>query len=347
MPPELEEWMKSLGQENVQSLSVRLLVDLLTIETDAARATELAADMEALAEDLLMSGAYQDAQTVAKALAAHIGAAEPVGRDACLQALDQIGGSRAMHDTAALIGEFDETTWAIVSEMMASVGHATVDTLLPAVAVEQPTLASHRAASVIVGYGAPATARLGGLVGDPRWFVQCAGARLLGRIAAPQAVPLLQPLLRQSDIRVAREAVAALCAIDDPSAARAIHSVLRAATGELRHTIVGALVADRDPRVVPVLARILDESHQLGADHHVVLDTMAALGDLGGDQAVPSLGRAIQRRAIFRRRRLRALKERGIDALSAIATPRAMTMLDEAARTGDRMLRKAIRRKRI
>ena len=63
----------------------------------------------------------------------------------------------------------------------------------------------------IVGFGAEGGRRASrSLVGDTRWFVQRRGARLLGRIGTADAVPLLQPLLRQSDPRVAREAVAAL-----------------------------------------------------------------------------------------------------------------------------------------
>src|SRR5258705_1715058 len=38
LPPEITEWMTSLGQENVRGLSVQLLIDLLTIEEDSARA---------------------------------------------------------------------------------------------------------------------------------------------------------------------------------------------------------------------------------------------------------------------------------------------------------------------
>src|SRR5437762_3375684 len=82
-----------------------------------------------------------------------------------------------------------------------------------------------------------------------RWFVQRNGARLLGQIASPEAVPLMLPLLRQSDPRIVREAVSALGAINDPAAARAIHTVLRSATGALRHAVIDALVASRDARV--------------------------------------------------------------------------------------------------
>ena len=163
--------------------------------------------------------------------------------------------------------------------------------------------------------------RLGSLLSDPRWFAQCAGARLLGRIGAATAVPLLQPLLRQNNPRVIRATVTALGSIPDPSAARAIHTVLRAATGVARRAVVDALVADRDPRVVPMLVRILEESEPLGKDHDVVLETLAALGTVGSDTAVPALASAIQRRGFFGRKKLRAIKERGVAALGEHRRP--------------------------
>src|SRR4029077_1478847 len=106
---------------------------------------------------------------------------------------------------------------------------------------------------------------------------QRAGAILLGSIGSAEVVPLLQPLLRQSEPRVTQATVAALGRVDDPSAARAIQTVLRAATGSTRRAVVDALVVDRDPRVVPMLARIVAESEPLGNDHDVVLDAIGAL----------------------------------------------------------------------
>jgi HEAT repeat protein len=153
-------------------------------------------------------------------------------------------------------------------------------------------------------------------------------------------VPLLQPLLRKTDPRVARAAVAALTAIPDPAAARAIHTVLRASTGDLRRAVADALVAERDPRVVPMLARIIDESEPLGKDHDVVLEMIAALGHVASDEGVAPLAAVIARRAFFGRKRLRALKQHGVDALARIGTPAATAALAAAATTGDRMLRK-------
>jgi hypothetical protein len=100
LPPDLPDWMETLGQDSVRTLSVTLLMDLLTLERDPQRAADIAGDMEALAEDLLMSGAYDDARTVTRALAERGGARSALGHDACRQALDRLGESSAMRVAA-------------------------------------------------------------------------------------------------------------------------------------------------------------------------------------------------------------------------------------------------------
>src|SRR5712692_1928778 len=203
LPPELGEWMLSLGQENVRTLSVALLIDLLTIERDEARAGNIADDMAALAEDLLMSGSYPDAKTVTRSLAVRAAEARAIGRDACRQALDRLGESLAMRETTALIGDMDDEGWTAIRDVTALVGVSAVEALKRVVMVEQDTPGALRAAELIVGFGPPAVSRLSSLVDDPRWFVQRAAARMLGRIGDPDAVTLLQPLLRRADPRVA------------------------------------------------------------------------------------------------------------------------------------------------
>jgi HEAT repeat protein len=341
LPAELPEWMESLGQANVRRLSVLLLIDLFALERDAARAAETAADLQALAEDLLMSGAYDDALSVVSTLADRAKSGSGLGRDACRIALDRLGESVALRETALLIGEVDENGWTAIRAVLVAIGVVSVDALKPLVMIENDCAQVERAGELIVSFGPPALRRLASLVGDSRWFVQRRAALLLGRIGSADAVPLLQPLLRQ-DPRVARAAVSALGGIDDPSAARAIHTVLRAATGELRRAVVEALVADRDPRVVPMLVRILGECEPLGRDHEVVLETLSALGIVGGEQAIPTLFTMAQRRGFFGRRKLRAVKERSVDALARIGTPQADVAMHEAAASGDRMLKKIV-----
>ena len=232
LPEELPEWMASLDQDHMRRLSVTLIVDLLHIERDRARAAEIAADMALLAEDLLMSGEYGGARDVAAALADAAGRTDAIAPAACQEALDALAASSAMQETVALLGEFGETELDLFAAMCRAIGPAMVEPLGEALRIEAETPGGRRAADLVVAFGPPAVARLQTLVEDDRWFVRCRGADLLGRIAAPESVPLLQPLLRGDDQRVTRHAVAALAGIDDPAAARAIHT--RPADGHRR-----------------------------------------------------------------------------------------------------------------
>jgi len=346
MPVEHHEWMESLGQENVRRLSVQMLIDLMTIETNATRAAEIAEDMEALAEDLLMAGAYDDVRAVTAAMAERATSATAVGREACRHALNQLGESLAMRDTVAVLGDLDDGGWAVVRTVIRTTGPSTVEPLTTLVAVEQETPGSARAAELIVAFGKPSVTRLATLVGDSRWTAQRAGARLLGAIASPDGVPLLQPLLRKSDPRVTREAVAALGRIDDPSAARAIHTVLRAAAGATRQAVVDALVADRDERVVPMLVRVIAESDTFGKDYEIVLESIEALATVGSDQATPTLVSVARQRRWFGRKKLRTLKEKAVDGLARIGGPQALQAIDDAEKTGDRLLQKIVQQRR-
>jgi HEAT repeat protein len=141
---------------------------------------------------------------------------------------------------------------------------------------------------------------------------------------------------------VLREAVRALCGIRDPTAARAIQTVLRAATGEMRHAVIETMVEGRDARVVPILVQIVNESDPFGKDHEMVLETIEALGRVGSDAAVPAVIAMARRRRFFGGRKLRALKERSVAALVAIGTPQADEALRDAAKTGDRKLQKIV-----
>jgi HEAT repeat protein len=342
LPPELPEWMASLGQANVRGLSVRLLIDLLGIELDEKHAAQIAEDMEALDEDLLMSGAYADALTVTQALSTRATTAGGMGRDACRHALDRLGESIAMLETAALIGDVDEHDWEAIKAVITAIGPASVESLKLVVIGEHDTPATERAENMIVGFGAHSVTRIAPLVSDSRWFAQRRGARILGRIATKETVPLLQPLLRNGDPRVVQEAVKALCQIRDPAAARAIQTLLRAATGDIRHAVIATMVEGRDTRVVPMLAQIVNESEPLGQDHEVVLETIAALGKVGSDAAVPTLAGMARRKKFFGGRKLTNLKERSVASLLEIGSAKADEALRDAAATGDRRLKKVV-----
>jgi HEAT repeat protein len=343
IPPELAGLVETLDQDNVRRLSVVLLIDLLALERDPKQAPELARDVAALGEDLLLAGDYDAAVMVARALAGHAADPKAVASVGARVALDNLVNTTAFHEAVDYLGDMDESTAGVFAEICAAVGPAATDGLRDLLDVEALTPARGRATDVIKGYGARAVKRVAPLVSSANWYAQRNVAQLLGEIAVPEGVPLLQPLLRGGDARVAQAAVRALSNIDDPSAARSVHTVLRAATGDMRRAVVAALVAERDARVVPLLGRILDESDALGADHAIVLETLGAVAVLGGDQAIPAVDRVMRKKKWFARHRLRTIKAASLDALRRIGTPAAAAAMTQAGTSGDRLLKRLAR----
>ena len=119
-----------------------------------------------------MAGAYDDAVMVTRALQARASAPQAIGREACRQALDQLGESLAMRESIALIGDLDDDNWNAIKAVIDTIGVSSVEALKSVVAVEKDDLTTARAEAVIVGFGQRAVTRLASLVSDPRWFVQ-------------------------------------------------------------------------------------------------------------------------------------------------------------------------------
>ncbi len=127
LPEEMPEWADSLGQQNVQKLSVVLIVDLLKLERDAVRAAEIADDMTGLAEDLLIAGDYSDAHRVASALADAANNTKFVAPGACREALFRLASSAAMHEAVAMLGDFESQNLQTFTELCTLVGVPIVD----------------------------------------------------------------------------------------------------------------------------------------------------------------------------------------------------------------------------
>jgi HEAT repeat protein len=343
LPPEFRDWVGTLDQDSIRQLSVTMMIDLLRLEYDPERGERLTDDLKTLTEDLLLAGDLENAARVTAALAESAASDTSLMQPTCRRVLDELARSTALRETVSVVGDLEPAQFDAFHAVCRHVGPEAVEVLSVPMFREAPSLEQRRTGDIIVSYGVAAVLRLAPLVNDERWFVQLNGVALLSRIAAPEAVPLLQPLLRKADPRLTPLVVTALAGIDDPAAARAIHTVLRTATGDLRRAVIAALVQERDPRVVPMLERILQESEPFGRDHAIVLETMDALATLAGDRAVPPIVTLIHRKRWLARRKNRALKRTGVNLLLRVGSPAASRALDESRAHGDRLLRRIIR----
>ena len=123
------------------------------------------------------------------------------------------------------------------------------------------------------------------------------------------------------------------------AAARAIHTVLRSATGEQRRAVIEAPRGERDARVVRCACGLLDESEPLGRIT-VVLDTLAALKIRPYDTAVrPIAGSRCGGDGSFSPG-TRALRNTAVDALASTREHRIAQGADTGGTEGDRLLRR-------
>ncbi len=91
-----------------------------------------------------------------------------------------------------------------------------------------------------------------------------------------------------------------------------------------------------------MLAALLADSDPFGEDHGVVLAMLDALRQLADDRTVPAVATVMRRTRMFARRKATALKRASVGVLRAVGTESARQALTDAARTGDRLLRRLI-----
>lgn len=341
LPEELPGWMESIDQDHVRRLSVQMLTDLLSIEDSGDRAIEIARDLAALGEDVLMCGAFDDACQVATVLATSAATPGAVTQAACRAAMTDLAQSVALASAASVLGDLDAPAAEAFSRCCQLLGPRAIGALTAPLATEPDSQGWTRAAAIIHGFGDAAITPLATLADAPHWRTQWSAATLLGRTHHPQAVTALQALMRRGDTRVMRAAIGALSGIDDAAAGQALQHALEQATDENRAGILDAVVSAGDTRAVPLLCRMLEGADPFGDAHGVVLGLMRALGRLKDDRAVSALVATLLRRKRFARTRQRAVKTGAIRALQALASPEADAKLAEAARA-DRLVRKLL-----
>jgi hypothetical protein len=339
--PELEQWLDTLGEESIRHLSMALLTDLLRLEPATDRAVVVLNHLAAMAEDFMLAGAFEEALRVFEAITAS--ARRDDLATAVAQVLARLGSGTAFAETAATIEDLSDDDWLRLEYCYLEAGPPALVSLERLIAGEHETRASERAGRVVTAMAEESVAFLSGLLTGAGTTARLRIATLLGGIGGPAAIPPLQTLLRSSDPRVLQRAVAALAGIDDPAAARALHVALAATDGDKREAVVNALVAANDRSVVPLLVRLLAQCQPLGADFQVALHVLDALGRLADPRGVGAITRVMMLRSWRARRRLRALKRASVQALSRITDASARGALDEASRSGDRMLRGMLR----
>jgi len=343
LPPEIDEWLDTLGGDSVRRLSGQLLIDLLRNETVPGRMSETARDMGGFVEELLLAGAYGEGVPVIEELAAATSRKPAIAPDACRKAIDAVGASSALTEAATTLGDQSNEEFAAFERLIKAIGLSTIRAIISSYQNEDGGVATDRATLLLIKLGPPAIPAITAALENTSWFVQRELAKALGKIGTPAAVPPLQSLLRRSDVRVLQNAVSSLSGIKDPAAERALHTVLKAASGEARAAVISALVGLKDPRVVPMLARVLQDSDPFSDDHPLIVETLSALAATRDDRALSQICALARKKRWMAWGRTTQMRHACLQTLARIGTPKARQAIQDLATTGDFFLKRMAR----
>ncbi len=342
-PPErIEGWLATVAPESVQQLDQQLLLDLLRIEPDGAQWQAIATVVTSEIERLTLLGNARGAQQLLEAVAREAAAG---GREAlrapATSALEKLAAGPLVRHVVAHLRKVDERDVEPFNRLCHTLGPIVVRPLAEAIATEENNRALRRMRELLLGFGAAGRQFVEQLKNSQNPGVRRTAIDLLRVFGGREALPELASMLDDSDPQVQREAVRAIVQIGTEEA----YAVLeRALAGATRDAVLQQLIALRDDKAVPLLCYVLKHTEARGAMVNVHLGIIDALGGLSASpESTATLKTALYSGDWWAPFRTAAVRQAAAAALRRIGGPDASAVLEEAAASPNRGVRKIAR----
>lgn len=340
-PPErINRWVSSVGPTEVRALDLRLLLDLLTIERDHERWGHVANTAVGQIEDLLLVGDFEGAEQLTSLLAQQVTHDGPHREPAEAAMTRLVEGSMMTHIVSHLrSGDSDSVDQ--LQSFCNMVGPTMIKGLAEALAVEKRTATRQRLTLLLLGFGAAGRPAVEQLRASANPAVRRTAIHLLREFGGTDALPDLTALLDDAEPHVQREAVHAILSIGTEEAYGELQRALVSGTNQTREALTAALVSMRSDRAIPLFEYVVKKIDHRGPLRGVYLRAVESLGALKAEQAIDLLNEALYSGEWWAPFRTAELRRTVATALRDIGTPRAMSVLQEAAQKGSLGVRAA------
>lgn len=343
-PPErIEQWLSTVADQAIQELDLRLVLDLLALEQGPAPWGEIARTALGELDRRLQAGQIADAQRIADAI---VRDTQPDGRAALRAAadaaLDSLMAGPLVRDLIIRLRSADDADVEALARLCRTIGPRIIMPLAQALASEENARAIRHVRDLLAGFGAVGRASVEQLKQSSNPAVRRTAIELLRLLGGAEALAELASMLADHDAQIQREATRALVRIGSAEAFALLGRTL--STGGTRGTVLEEIIGLRDERVVPLLCAVLGDTAPRGRlveVHAQVMDALGALGDHA--ESIAALRAALHRGEWWAPYRTAALRAAAASALRRIGSPAALDVLENAARTGSRGVRKAAR----
>ena len=311
-PPErIAAWLSTVADSVLRGLDQQLLLDLLKIEADPARWRDIAETVVGHVEDLARAGLTAPAFDLAAAVAVEASATPETPRTAhAIRALERLGTGTFVRDAVAELRGADDALAARVAGLCHAIGPSIIPALAELLSIEQDGRARLRLRDVLVGFGASGRESIQQLLGASNWEVRRTAAFLLRELGGTESLSSLEPLLRDTEPLVQREAIQGVVLSGSEDAFALLVRVMTTAAPRARASLVHELATVRDERAAPLFAHLVRHLHRgrQRRGYEISLDALGAIGAGGGPDAIDALERALHQGEWWAPARTRALR---------------------------------------
>ena len=344
-PPErISAWLGTVATTQLRALDLTLLLDLLRIEPDDAKWGEMMTPVVRLLEDLLLVGDFDAAVRLIEVLVREGRTGATTGRrQHAITAIDMLIAGTMMRHITTHLATIDAALFERVKAMCVSLGEVLVRPLAETLSVEERPRTRERLASILLAFGPAGRRTVERLKSSPNAAVRRTAILLMRQFGGSEALPDLTELLDDNEPQVQREAVRAILNIGTDHAYKVLEKALEGGTARSREAIMQSILVLRDERALPLFLYILQNVDHRGALGTIYVRAIEALGALRDPEGVPPLKDALYKGEWWAPRRTAAIRTTAAAALARVGTPEALAVLDEAASSGPRGVRAAVR----
>lgn len=344
-PPErVAEWIATVDTARLRTLDLTLICDLLRIEEHDDRWVSMMRPVASLAEDLLLVGDVEGAETLVTSL---IGdektRSSPARLRAMESAVEALVAGPLMRHLGAHLGTVADEPLDRIKAICLAIGDPVISPLAEALAAEERPRHRERLTALLLAFGARGRREADRLRHSASPAVRRTAVYLLREFGGREALADLTAMLDDTEAGVQRDAVRAIARIGSERACQIIERAISGGTAQSREAVLHALGTLREEGVAPLFAYLLrriDHRGPLSGFYTRAIETLGTLGDPG---SVPVLRDVLYQGEWWAPRRTAALRTAAAAALARLGTPEATAALDEAVRTGSRGVRAAVR----
>jgi hypothetical protein len=343
-PDRLDSWRGTVNEERVRGLDAELLVDLMHLQTDAAKWRPLADLALSRVNVLLVMGDFAAAAFLIGAIRQQAEShADPSVRDAGSAVIANILTPGMMRHVASHLDTSDRRTVDAARRFCEALGTGVVSPLAEVLSREERARPRQHLIGLLIGFGPSGRQAVERLRQSPNAAVRRTAVLLLREFGGHDALGELESLLSDSEPHVQREATLAIAMMGIEAAFQTLTRALTRGSDQSASSIMGVIWTLPEEEARPLLAHLVQQLPYRGALWSIHARAIPRLGALGGHQATLALAAVLDRRQMWAPFRLAAIHKLALSALAAVGSPDAWRFVEQTATGGSRRLRSTAR----